>query len=216
MIRYKKIRNTKFIEKDIQIWKNYNLDLDLDYLASRQRNYCKVYVSPFCDISMLQSDIPSPYGKFRKEIIKSLLEIYNSWEAKLKTLNKPYYLAIWLTEPKIEKSQVVCAIDDFLHFYEDTFFRPEEQRKLPIQNYGKFKSELEQFNWIFGHDEGHFTNDDLAMEVDDYANEEDYHYYQSWYKRKIKEGARVYDDGNGYVSYSFKQNDVWIGTKENR
>ena len=94
MIRYQKIRGHNRILKSIEDWKTYNLELDLEYLKSNQRNYCKIWVSPFANISVTNSEIPSPKGKHRQEIIKGLLEIYTHWETQLNTLNKPYYFLI--------------------------------------------------------------------------------------------------------------------------
>lgn len=213
MTKYRKIRGHNRIQKDIETWKNYNLKLDVEYLKSSQRNYAKVWVSPFCDISVSGSEIPAPKGKNRKLILDGLLAIFNSWEQQLKTLEKPYYLAIWLFEPNIAKSQVVCAIDSMLDFYNVTFFRPENQLKMPTQNYGKHKKELDTFNWIYALDENHFTNEDIAETEEVYASKEDYFAFQKWYKRKIKEGARSFTDESNRTTYSTKIGTVWIGTK---
>lgn len=213
MRKFKKIRGNKQIVKEIEKWKNYNLDLDLEYLKSAQRNYCKIWVSPFCDISIINSEFPSPKGKHRKLILDTLLEIFESWETKLKTLNEPYYLAIWLFEPRLEKSQVVCAIGDMLNFYESTFRRPEKQLQFPTQNYGKFKNKLDNFNWTYSLDEDYFTQDDIDMDEDSYASVRDFREYQKWYRRKLKQNPFSYKNDNGDTTYFYRHGTVWIGIK---
>lgn len=213
MIRYRKVRGNNRILKSIEEWKTYNLDLDLEYLQSSQRNYCKIWVSPFADISIRDSEIPSPKRKHRQEIIKGLLEIYNHWETQLNTLNKPYYLAIWLLEPRLEKSQVVCAIDSMIDFYDITFYKPKSQRKFPSQNYGKLTNQLDQFNWTYALDEDHFFQSDIDLEEDRYATKSDYLEMQKWYKRKLKQGIRS-APSNDDTFFAIQKGIAWIGTKK--
>lgn len=212
MIKYRKIRGHNRIQTAIESWKNYNLELDLEYLEEVKRNYCKIWVSPFANISVISSEIPSPKGKNRALILEGLLAIFNNWEKQIKTLNKPYYLAIWLYEPRIEKSQVVCAIDEMLGFYDATFYRPEEERKLPIQNYGKLLKQLKELDWKYTLDEDTFFQSDIDLEEEMYASKEDYLTCQKWYKRKIKEGLRK-GNINDDTFYAVKKGTVWIGTK---
>ena len=55
MIRYKKIREHHKIWKNIDSWVYYNKKLDLEYLVSRKREYVKVWVQPYSNISVLNS-----------------------------------------------------------------------------------------------------------------------------------------------------------------
>jgi hypothetical protein len=212
-MKAKKLRGHKRIFKNIENWKNDSLKLDLENLEEYQRNYEKVYVRPFSDMSISGKAIPKPKRKSRKLIIESLLTIFNSWETELKTLNKPYYLAIWLYEPNIAYSQVVCAIDGLLNFYDITFYRPENQRKMPTQNYGNLKRELDTFNWIYAKDDNYFTSKDLEMTEDEYYTIEEYRNFQKWYKRKLKQKLRTYTDQEGKTTYYIPKDTVWIGTR---
>ncbi|MCI2228985.1 hypothetical protein MC378_07385 [Polaribacter sp. MSW13] len=212
-MKIKKIRGYKRIFKNIEDWKKDSLHLDLENLLHYQRNYEKVWVRPFSDISFSGSKIPQPKRKGRKLILEGLIEIFNSWETQLKTLGKPYYLAIWIYEPYIENSQVVCAIDGFLNFYDITFYRPEEQRKMPTQNYGRLKNELDTFNWIYALDENHFTNEDLELTEDDFMSQEDYKASKKWYKRKLKENPRSFTDKFDRTTYYTNRGTVWVGTR---
>lgn len=212
-MKIKKLRGHKRIFKNITAWKNSSLQLDLERLEASQRNYEKVWVRPFSDISITGNTIPKPKRKARKLILEGLIEIFNHWETQLKTLNKPYYLAIWLFDPHIENSQVVCAIDDFVNFYDITFYRPKNQRKMPTQNYGKLKTSLDAFNWVYALDENSFTSNDVAMTVDDYDTVEEFNNNKKYYKRKLKQLLKTYTNTFGEVTYYTNRGTIWIGTK---
>tara|TARA_R110001606_G_scaffold399186_1_gene581383 strand:+ start:909 stop:1550 length:642 start_codon:yes stop_codon:yes gene_type:complete len=209
----KKLRGHHRIFKNIAAWKNSSLLLDLTDLERYQRECVKVWVRPFSDMSIAGKPVPKPKRKSRTLIIQSLLDIFNSWELQLKTLNKPYYLAIWLYEPNIEYSQVVCAMDDFLHFYDVTFYRPEVQKTMPTQNYGSLKKALDSFDWIYAKDDNYFTNEDVAMTEDSYYSMEEYSAQQKWYRRKLKQPLRSFTDQEGKITYYIPKDTVWIGTK---
>lgn len=212
-MKIKKLRGHNRIFKNIENWKKESLNLDLESLLKYQRNYEKVWVRPFGDISITGAAIPKPKRKARKLILESLIEIFNSWEAQLKTLDKPYYLAVWLNEPYIENSQVVCAIDGYLNFYDSTYYRPEKQKKLSTQNYGKLKNDLAVFNWTYALDEHHFSNEDMEETAEIYATKKDYYAMQKWYKNQLKRAPRIMKGTANNTYYSTKKGIVWIGTK---
>ncbi len=208
-----KLRGHTRIHKAIKLWQEKNLRLDLENLKIYQRDYCKVWVRPFSDITLSDKPIPKPKGKNRKLIIEGLLAIFNNWEQQLQTLNEPYYLAIWLFDPDVEKSQVVCAIGDMLNFYDITFFRPEHQKKIATQNYGKLKPELDKFEWVQGVDEGYFTNIDIEEADDMYDSCEDSKQLRKWYKRRLAKKHRAETDEFDTTTYFYTMGNVYIGTK---
>ncbi|TMM32418.1 hypothetical protein FDT66_02850 [Polaribacter aestuariivivens] len=212
MIKYKKIRGHNRILKDIEDWKNYNKDLDLEYLDKAKRNYCKFWVNPFCDIAVLGSEIPTPKGKIRSKIIDSFIEIYDAWDAKLKTLNKPYHLVLWLFENNLERSQVVCAIDGLLDFYKISFYRPKNQKEIPLQNFGKLSEKLSEFNWIYAHEEGYFTEEDVKFEIE-MVDDGEVSDILKWYKQKRKTSYRTFTNEEGVITYYQKLGNIWIGSK---
>ena len=207
MIRYKKIRGHNRILKDIDAWVKNNKTLDLSYLKQRQREYVKVWVAPFSGINVLNSEFSPPKGKARKKIIAGIYEIYTNWKTQLDTLNKPYYLKIWFFPHDVSKCQVVCAIGDFIDFYEVTFFKPKESKPFPEQN--KF-----DIDWEFRHQEYHLTIDDIG-EPDDYYSLQDFidnkKYVESVMKNTKTRISEYPDDENTPTYYSIKDCDVWIG-----
>jgi hypothetical protein len=212
MIRYRKVRGHTRILKDIEDWKNYNKDLDLEYLDNAKRNYCKFWVSPYCDIAVLNSEIPTPKGKVRSKIIASFIEIFDAWDEKLKTLNKPYHLVLWFFEDNLERSQVVCGIDGLIDFYKISFYRPEEQKKIPLQNFGKLADKLAEFNWVYAHEEGYFTSTDVQDEIE-FVEEGDSNELLKQFKRRIKTSYRTSENAEGEITYFQKIGNIWIGSK---
>jgi hypothetical protein len=215
-MRIKKIRGHKRIWKEIEQWENSHLHLDIDYLKLQERTYAKIYVHPFCDFSGLNSEIPQPKGATRKLILEGLFEIYESWKNQLEVLNEPYYLKIWLYEPRFSKSQVVCSVRDCIDFYNLTFYNPNSNKKQNPNNFGSLKQEITKFSWGFRYDEEHMNNAELGY-PEDYCSMEEFNQERIRVKKKLKKPHRVtkYAEpiGDATEAYSFKKGMVWIGEK---
>ena len=207
MIRYKKIRGHKRIWKDIDLWVAQNKVLDIDYLKNKQRDYIKVWIPPFGNIAVLNSEFTPPKGKTRKKIINGIFEIYKHWKMQLDELGEPYYLKIWYFPKDVSKCQVVCAIGDFTTFYEVTFFKPKKEKPFPENS--------RNLNWNYRIQEHHITKDDI-QEPDDFYSERDYLDHKKWIDKKMKDSkTRIseYKDASGTNTtyYSIKEYDVWLG-----
>jgi hypothetical protein len=157
-VKTKKIRGHRRRWNDIDQWVTTHKNLDLDYLKEYQRDYAKIRVHPWSGISLTNSQTPEPKGQTKTKILSGLIEIHDSWKRELDQLGENYYLKIWLFEPRFARSQVVCAIGDYLDFYENTFFKPDESKKFNPAKYGQLKDEIENFNWEYRLDEDHFDN----------------------------------------------------------
>lgn len=206
MKRIKKIRGHKRIWKEIENWVNYNKTLDLDYLKSRKRDYVKVWVSPFKNLSVLNSEFSPPKGKTRQKIIEGILEIFKNWETQLNSLDKSYYLKIWYFPHDVSKCQVVCAIDDFLNFYDITFYKPTIAKPFPDEDL--------DLQWEYHHQEHHVTIKDIG-EPEDYYSLQDFIDNKKWVEAIMKNPktrvTEYNDNGEKTIYYSIKDCDVWIG-----
>lgn len=207
MIRYKKIRGHRKIHNEIEDWIAYHKTLDIDYLKKQQREYVKVWVNPYKNISVLNSSFSPPRGKTRKKIVEGVFTIYNSWKTQLESLNRPYYLKIWYFPLDVSKCQVVCAIGDFIDFYQVSFFSPEIQKKFP--------ENPRDIDWQYAHQEHHITDRDIGT-LEEFYSEEDYLDNKYWIervKRDKRTRVNTYDneDGTQTTYYSIKEYDVWIG-----
>src|SRR5690606_36193944 len=127
-MRYKKIRGLKKKVAKISDWVEEYIALDINQLTEKNYHYSKVYVYPWDNMTLTDSEFPEPKGRAKREILKGLKKIYNSWKTDLDKLEQPYYLKIWLYEPRLSKSQVVCAIDEKVEHYKNLFKKAEYER----------------------------------------------------------------------------------------
>lgn len=212
----KKIRSHKRIWKDIDSWVNNSKNLDIENLKQLQRDYTKVRVYPYTDTSNVKSVFPQPKGITRLKILEGLVTIYESWQQSLEKLNEPYYLKIWLYEPYLTHSQIICAIGDFICFYDTTFFKPALSKTLNPKNYGALEEKMKTFNWEYYYDEEHLDKTTLGQ-PEDYYSQEEFEREKKWFDNKLKKPHRItkYDEpyGDATEGYSFKRGVVWIGEK---
>ena len=150
-IKYRKIRGINRRKRAIKQWGDDRKSLNIDLLTQEKRDYVKFRVQPWSRLSLGNSVYPEPTGDCEYLLIKNLQKIYQSWQDSLEALQTPYYLQIWLYEEYISRSQVVCAIEDYKDFYQNTFEPVGEQPKNGIQSSSHYSSNtaeyLDCFEW---------------------------------------------------------------------
>ena len=217
-MREKKIRGHKKIWKDIENWRLDNLDLNLaDYLLNeRDRYYAKIRVSPWSGITLTNSEIPQPHRMTKHKILNGLLDIYDNWKKQLDQIGQPYYLKIWLFEPRFSQSQVVCAIGESIDYYKSIFFEPEKGKNLNLVQYGQVKNRLQDFSWECRLDEDQYDENEVGS-PELYATRQDYEETKVWFEKLIKKKHRTYKFkapiGDAVEAYLFKRGYVWLGGK---
>ena len=215
-MRQKKIRGHNRRQKQIDNWRLDNLSLDLtDYLLNqRDRYYAKIRVHPWSGLSLTNSVTPEPTRKTKQKMLNGLLDIYEDWKKQLDKLEQPYYLKVWLFEPRFSQSQVVCAIGDNVDFYENTFYKPDTNKTIQLDNYGSSKTKLSKFNWDYRLDEDYYDNTEVG-EPEIYASRQDYEETKTWFEKLLKKPHRTHKFkepiGDITESYSFKRGDIWLG-----
>lgn len=213
-MRQKKIRGHKRRQKQIELWRQNSLTLDLDNLSDRQRAYVKIYVHPWSGLSIQNSLVPPPNGKTKRDILNALLDIHDNWKKQLDKLGQPYYLKVWLFEPRFSTSQVVCAIGDYRDYYNDTFFKPNFSKELNPINYGKLQDRISKLKWDFRLDEDIHDNFDLG-EPEQYSSLKDYEADKIWFKKLMQKPHRTVklEKNQGAINelYFFRRGFVWVG-----
>ena len=215
-MRQKKIRGHNRRHKQIDNWRLDNLSLDLtDYLLNqRDRYYAKIRVHPWSGLSLTNSVTPEPTGKTKQKMLNGLLDIYEDWKKQLDKLGQPYYLKVWLFEPRFSQSQVVCAIGNNVDFYENTFYKPDTNKTIQLDNYGSLKTKLSKFNWDYRLDEDHYDNSEVG-EPKIYGSRQDYEETKTWFDKLLKKPHRTHKfiepTGETTESYSFKRGALWLG-----
>jgi hypothetical protein len=212
-MRKKKIRGHKRRYTKIEAWKRNNLYLRLDWLNRDSVGYVKIRTPTWGNLSLINSEIPVPKGETKQLIVSGLMDIYYSWKAQLQQLEKPFYLKIWLCEPRFLNSQVVCAIGDKIEYYENLFFKPDNSKVLPVNTYGKLIIKLEKFAVEYYLDEDHFRNDEVGN-PNSYSSQKDYLETKKWFTKLLKKPHRTVsfeEEIHGFTElYSFKKGDLWI------
>ncbi len=212
-MRYKKIRGLKRKVTNIQNWINEYLNLNIEHLNEHKYEYTKVYVDPWDNLTLTDSQIPEPKGKAKKDILNGLEKIYDSWKTELDKLNKPYYLKIWLYEPRISKSQVVCAIDEKIEYYENIFEKADFK-----PNDSSFINQLSsEFKWQPKIDEEHYWKNDLLWPIDQYDKIKnaysDRKLLKKLEKMDIKKEKTTYSNGTEDTVFFVPVGKIWIGEK---
>lgn len=213
-MKRRKIRGQQRRQKLIELWRLENLELRLDLIEKYSYSYTKILIHPWCDISITNSEFPEPVRKTKQLMLNGLIDIYRSWKNQLDKLQQPYYLKIWLFEPRFSKSQVVCAIGDRMDYYENLFFNDDKNKILPSQNYGHIKDKLDELKWEHRLDEDHFENDYVG-EPELYLTKNDFLENQKWFNRTMKKPHRTTKVENDMEYYSFQKGDVWLGCQIN-
>lgn len=215
-MRNRKIRGHKRRQRQIQSWINENKEFRLDILTDYNKDYIDIIIHPWCDISMVNSTYPEPTNKTKADIIDGLIEIYEAWKIQLENLKVPYYLKIWLYNPNFSESQVVCAINEKIDYYENIFFKPDQKKSFDLNNYRKQNKTLASFNWEYGLDEQHLFDNEMGS-VDEYCSLRDFQETEKSFSNSLKKAHRttVLNDtiDGAKEMYSFKRGDVWIGDK---
>ncbi|QNK78208.1 hypothetical protein H7F37_03755 [Winogradskyella sp. PAMC22761] len=212
-MKYKKIRGLKKKVAKIQNWVEEYLKLDIEQLSEYKYHYSKVYVQPWDNISLTNSQIPEPKGKAKNEILNGLEKIYDSWKVELEKSEKPYYLKIWIYEPRISKSQVVCAIGDRIEYYENLFEKVNYK-----QNNSSFTNSLSsEFKWESKIDEVQYWKSELLWPSEQYENIEEC-YSDRKLLKKLENGnyrKELIDNPNEEkdIIYFLKKGKIWVGEK---
>ena len=214
-MRIRKIRGHRRKWREIEKWTQNNKTLNEDFLNKYHNDYAEIIVHPWCDLSLTNSRLPELKGKTKKLILNGLIEIYNEWKKQLEQLNQDYYLKIWLFEPRFSKSQVVCGIKERIDFYNNNFYKPDNNYKPKKINYINHIS-FQDFNWSLCFDEFYFDKSDLGT-PDEYDSLGEYNENKIWYDNLFKKPYRTtkFKEPIGSIteSYAFKQGYILVGGK---
>jgi hypothetical protein len=209
-MKQQKIRGHKRRHRDIERWRIKNLELGLDLINKYSCDYTKIFIHPWCDISLIKSGFPEPKRKTKQLILNGLIDIYHSWKRQLDKMGQPYYLKVWLFEPRFSKSQVVCGIRDQIDYYENLFFKPENDKQFTSLNYGIIKKNLDALKWEYRFDEDHLENNYVGT-PEQWTTIDDFLETKKWFNETMKKPHRTTNLGNSIEYYSFKKGDLWVG-----
>jgi len=210
----KKIRGNKRRLNKIEQWRINSLEIDFNFLQKSNKDYIKFRIFPWNPVAMSLNNFPKPKGKIRKKILESFFDIYESWNIQLKELGKPYYLKIWLFEPDIYNSQVVCAINEKIEYYENIFLEVEIAKKISKSSLDKISNRINNYDWEYRIEENPIFENEFLRE--NFISEAAYLEEQKWLKNQLNKPHRIIDQKRNGIAekiYLFESSDVWIGEK---
>lgn len=212
-MKKQKIRGHKRRQRQIENWRLENLEFRFDLLKNYKKVHIDIVVHPWCDLSIINSTFPQPNGKTKQLMINALFDIYDSWKKQLDSRGLKYYLKVWLYEERFTKSQVVCAIDDEIDFYNNTFSKSSIKKDINPERFGNNKR-LGEFNWELMVDED-FYDKNTVGNPEDYKTIKDFYEIQRWFNRQLKKPHNKYIPDNPtdniFEYYGFVKGKVWIG-----
>ena len=150
-------------------------------------------------------------GELRKKIIETLLKTYFEWKNELDKINKEYYLAIWLYNPRMLKSEIVCAIDEKVNYYEnESFLASNKNSEVDLNQFGVLSTELQKFNWDRKIDLDSVHEWEINFPKEQYESEKEYNKDEKFYNKLIREKFHVVEKDNEKI-YFHPKGDVWVG-----
>lgn len=194
-VNKKKVRGWKRQIKKLQRWKHSHIQLDLNRLNHSGFDYVKIWLDPWD--RLVKRNPPIWY---RRLILGAMFEIYKNWQSQIKTTGEPFYLRIWLFEPRFYDSQVVVAIGQKIDWYENLFAFPKDKNlSLMGRGYEHPSYNLQEFSWELRVDTDIYSEEDDELTVEDVTC--------------LKGKAFSIDKiDNGKTIYTVKRGHVWIGS----
>lgn len=134
----KKKRGLKRLIKPIELWRETNLNLDINELSNKKNQYIKLSFSSF--FNFFKNHKPPLW--YQRLLLKALFDIYKSWFVELSNLHKPFYLKIWLMKDDFLLSQIVLGIDEDIDIYPSIF------NESPIHQHTSLGKLLNEFPFL--------------------------------------------------------------------
>ncbi|NQX67583.1 hypothetical protein HQN90_15785 [Paenibacillus alba] len=204
LINKKKIRGWKRKIKKIEQWKENTLNLDIENLNKYQRDYVKLWIDPFYRLT--RRNPPTWYCRL---LLKAMFEVYFNWNSEIKGINKDYYLKLWIYEPNFINSQIVVAVNDCLHFYDNPFIVSEIQKPFPLQKYKELSNIIDQFEWELCYETQDYIESHLVQDYNDGLYSENK--IINIRSKAFLVDSITYPEGKKDAVYFVKKGYVWIG-----
>ena len=202
-MKKKTILSKKIIREIDKSVNDSDFKLDMDFL--NQEKYCNYEIEEYYGEEF------GIKGKLREIIIETLLKTYFEWKKELDKLNKEYYLAIWLYNPRMLKSEVVCAIDEKVTYYEnESFLASKKNSEFDLNQFGELSTELQKFTWDKKIDLDSVHEWEINWPKEQYEFEKEYYKDQRFYKKLIREKFHVVEKDHEKI-YFHPKGDIWIG-----
>lgn len=138
----KKVRGWKRRLRELERFRLAHLALDVDALRQSEVVYVKLWLDPWSRL------VPrDPPVWFRRRVLAAFLDILRSWHGALEATGEPFYLRLWLFDPRFDRTQVVAATGDRIRWYEGSFEPEPGAPRLPPPHLGDPAYDLTAVEW---------------------------------------------------------------------
>ncbi len=150
-------------------------------------------------------------------MLSGLLDIHDSWKNQLDQHGEPYRLKLWLFDPWLSASQVVCEIGDIEgSFYTEIGYKPDYSRSIDLRTYGSLADRMSRFDWEYRWNEVAYDNTDKPDPAD-FSTLEEYEAEKRWFEKLLRKSHRTDrlppNFGKIEELYWFREGNVWIGER---
>lgn len=183
-----------------------------DYLDENQFDKQKLFEKKYLNyqIDDCYDYLDKIEGKLRDDIFEVLFSTYLNWKEKLIDLNIPFYLGIWIYNPRLPKSEVVCAIDSKkIEYYKNDCFDISTKKK-DIIDLKNFKNEESSLIWTRKIDSDILKDWEINFPKENYENEQLWLEYQEYFKNFMSDSYKIDQDENG-KRYFKNVGEIWTG-----
>ena len=155
----KKVRGWKRRLRELERFRLAHRELDVDALRRNEVAYVKLLLDPWS--RLVPRDPPVWFGR---RVLAAFLDILRSWHGALEATGEPYYLRLWLFDPRFHRTQVVAAMGDRIRWYEKSFEPAAGAPPLPPPHLGDPAYDLAALEWEPCRDTDVLLEDDAADE----------------------------------------------------
>jgi hypothetical protein len=149
-------------------------------------------------------------GEIRNDIFKVLYLTYSNWKKELINLEIPFYLGVWIYDPRLPKSEVVCAIGiENIEYYQCKCFDPAIQQK-EIIDLLEFNNRNDVLKWKQKIDFEILEEWQVNFPKENYENVDLWRKDQNYYSDFIKNSYKMTNSKRGKVYFKIV-GDIWTG-----
>lgn len=146
-------------------------------------------------------------GTIRNSILKVLYTTFSNWKTELNNLNIPFYLGVWVYNPRLPKSEVVCAIgSEEIEYYQKCFDISNEPKSIiELKDFKK-----ERLIWTQKIDSDILEEWEINFPKENYESEKRWLEDQEYYRNFIESSYKVIKNKNR-KSYFKNVGEIWTG-----
>jgi hypothetical protein len=193
--------------KNIEKYLNQGLyleDVEFDKFKLLDQKYLNFQID---DCYSFQNQVT---GRIRETIFNILFATYQKWKIELLKLEIPFYLGVWIYDPRLPKSEIVCAIGkEKIDYYKNHCLESESHIEKII-DVRDFEAEGDFLKWSKKIDSEIIEEWEINFPKENYASEKIWKEKQTFFESFIEKSYKVTESEKGKIYY-VKVGNIWTG-----